>query len=229
VVWTRSDGANLRVQSSRRRDVVGFARPKGATPVRASLVPAFKQCTVPNRAHGAPLAFPSCASPQQASSLLTIGSPDANVAAANFSGFVRYLVVAGNAATDADEADVRLIASLADVRNNPSLTDYTGSVMVSTDLQITDQSNAAETPEPGTVTSISYQFPVPCVSTISTTIGSSCTTTTTADSLVPGTVLESRRTIWQLGQIEVDDAGIDGNVNTAGDNQPFLREGVFVP
>src|SRR5207247_1609098 len=40
-VWTRSDGSKLRVQASRRRDVVGFPRPKGATPLRASLVPSF--------------------------------------------------------------------------------------------------------------------------------------------------------------------------------------------
>src|SRR6185436_12255354 len=37
----------------------GYARPRGATPFRASLVPAFAQCTAPDRAHGSPLAFPS--------------------------------------------------------------------------------------------------------------------------------------------------------------------------
>ena len=44
-------------------------RPKGASPVRASLVPAYEQCTAPDRTHGAPLAFPSCSGPQQVSDL----------------------------------------------------------------------------------------------------------------------------------------------------------------
>src|SRR3954463_3095435 len=63
-------------------------RPKGASPFRASMVPAFKACATPNRTHGAPLAFPSCNPPVQASNFLTIGSPDANGAAANATGFV---------------------------------------------------------------------------------------------------------------------------------------------
>ena len=61
----------------------GYPRPKGATPSRVSLVPAFRQCTSPNRTHGAPLASQSCAPPVQSSSFLTIGSPDANGAPAN--------------------------------------------------------------------------------------------------------------------------------------------------
>ena len=112
VVWTRSDGTNLRVQSSRRKDVTGYPRPKGATPTRVSLVPSYTECTAPNRSHGPALAFPSCAPPQLRSSVLTMGSPDANGANANFIGSVRYIVLAGNAATEADEADVRLIVSL---------------------------------------------------------------------------------------------------------------------
>ena len=69
-------------------------RPKGATPLRASLVPAFKACTVPNRTHGAPLAFPSCNPPVQTSNFLTIGSPDANGAGANSTGFILLKVKA---------------------------------------------------------------------------------------------------------------------------------------
>ena len=32
----------------------GYPRPAGATPMRASLVPAYNQCTSPNRTHGPP-------------------------------------------------------------------------------------------------------------------------------------------------------------------------------
>src|SRR3954466_11997378 len=67
-------------------------RPKGATPLRASLVPSFKACAAPNRTHGAPLAFPSCNPPVQTSNFLTVGSPDANGAAANSTGDVTFKV-----------------------------------------------------------------------------------------------------------------------------------------
>jgi len=231
VVWTRSDGTNLRVQSSRRKDVTGFPRPKGATPTRVSLVPAFKACTSSNRMHGAPLAFASCAPPQASSTLLTIGTPDApgNGAATNFIGSVRFAAIAGNVNTDADEADIKLTASITDVRNNPALTDYAGSLQVGTDVTITDNVNAPEIPEPATVSTFKYRFNIPCAVTGSTTVGSTCILNTTADALVPGTILENRRNLWQLGQIEVFDAGLDGNINTTGDNQPFLREGVYAP
>jgi hypothetical protein len=235
-VWTGSDGANTRVQSSRRRDVTGYPRPKGASPTKVALVPAYRPCTAANRTHGAPLSFGSCAPPLTSSSVLTVGSPDANGFGANFSGFVTYTVINGNSATEPDEADVRLEVSLTDVRNNPSGTDYAGRVLATADLRITDQSNAAEMPEPGTLQSFKYEFPVDCVTTALTTIGASCTANTTADALVPGTVLESRRTIWEMGQVSIKDAGPNGTGYAAcpptcgdGDETTFLRAGVFVP
>jgi hypothetical protein len=237
-VWTRSDGVNLRVQSARRRDVTGFPRPKGASPVRAQFVPAFNNCSVgsANRTHGPPFAVPSCSPPVQSSSVLTIGAPDANGAAANFAGYARYVVIAGNSATEADEADVKLLVSLSDIRNKPALTDYVGKVLVTTDIQITDNSNSPEAPEPGTTQVSKYQFPVDCVSTISTTIGSTCNINTTADAIVPGTVTEGRRAVWQMGQVEVKDAGPNGTGYAScpptcgdGDETVFLRQGYFVP
>jgi hypothetical protein len=227
-VWTRSDGTNLRVQSARRRDVVGFPRPKGASPIRASLVPAFNLCSVSNTLHGAPIAAGSCKPPAQTSSVLTIGAPDANQLAANFTGTVRLTALIGNGATEADEADVRIQVTLADVRNRPSLTDYVGRVTMRTSVKITDNSNAVETPEPATVQTINYSAPVDCVSTVDTSIGSTCTASTTADALVPGTVIEGRRAIWELGQIEVKDAGPNA-IAGDGDDATFLRQGIFVP
>ncbi len=235
-VWTGSDGLNLRVQSSRRRDVLGYPRPRGATPTRFSLVPAYEQCTTSNRMHGSPLASPSCTPPQTSSSVLTVGSPDANGFSANFSGSVRYVVVVGDPATDQDEADVKLVVSLTDIRNNPSGSDYVGRVLATADLQITDENNAPETPEPGTVQSFTYEFPVDCVATALTTIGSSCDLDTTADALVPGTVLEGKRAIWAIGQVSIKDAGPNGTGYAScpptcgdGDETAFLRAGVFVP
>jgi hypothetical protein len=237
IVWTRSDGTNLRVQASRRRDVAGYPRPKGATPTRISLVPAYTACTSPNRTHGPALSFPSCAPPVMRSSVLTMGSPDSNGPNANFIGSVRYIVVTGNPATEANEADVKLIVSLADVRNNPSLTDYVGKVLVTSDLKITDQLNAPETPEPGTMQTIKYEFPVDCIDTPTNTgSGSTCNLNTTANAIIPNSVVETKRTIWELGEVTVDDAGPNntGYQNCPptcgdGDESTFLRQGVFVP
>jgi hypothetical protein len=235
-VWTGTDGMFLRVQSSRRRDVPGFPRPKGATPARVSLVPAYQPCASSNRAHGGPLAFPSCAPPQMSSSVLTVGTPDANGSTANFSGSVRFGVVAGDPATDSDEADVNLAVSLTDIRNRPSGTDYVGRVLATMDVQITDQNNAAETPEPGTVQTLKYEFPIDCVATPVTTIGSACSLSTTADALIPATVLENKRTIWEIGQVSIKDAGANNTGYAScpptcgdGDETTFLRQGVFVP
>jgi hypothetical protein len=45
---------------------------------------------------------------------------------------------------------------------------------------------------------------------------------------VPGTVVENRRAIWQLGKFQLLGGGADGLARTA-DNSLFEIEGVFVP
>ena len=94
----------------------GYARPKGAAVTRLSLVPAFKECTSPNRTHGLPLGQPSCSPPAQASSELTVGTSDANGATSNSVGTATFKVVPGTPSTPADEADVQLQVSITDVR-----------------------------------------------------------------------------------------------------------------
>jgi hypothetical protein len=235
-IWTRSDGTKLRVQSARRKDVIGYPRPKGATPFRASLVPAFQQCTSGNRTHGAPLAFPSCAPPAQSSSVLTIGSPDSNGFGANSSGAVIVTALAGNSSNNVDDADAKLTMSLTDVRNRPSGTDYTGRLAVSANIQITDRYNAPEFPETGTVQSFELQVPADCVGTANTAIGSTCSLSTTVDAVIPGAIVETQRSIWELGQIVVRDAGPNGTGYAScpptcgdGDEAAFMKQGVFVP
>jgi hypothetical protein len=239
VIWSRSDGTNLRVQSSRRGDVAGFARPKGATPMLVSLVVAYNQCTgTGNRTHGPALVAPSCNPPVSTSSVLTVGTADANGATPNFSGNVRFDSVPGNGSTEANEADVRLKVTTTDIRNKPALTDYAGRVLVSVPLQITDNFNSltAENPDPATTQTFDFKFPVSCTTTTDTSIGSSCSTTTTTNALYPSAVVESRRTIWQLGQVTVKDAGPNGTgyANCPptcgdGDESVFLKQGVYVP
>src|SRR4051812_41610687 len=71
-------------------------RPKGATPSRLSLVPAYQECTAPNSTHGTPLSFPSCKPPRQVSDYVTVGTPDANGAGANSIGYVQLDAIPGD-------------------------------------------------------------------------------------------------------------------------------------
>ncbi len=77
--------------------VSGYPRPKGASPLRASLVPAYQECSAPTHVHGPPLGFASCNPPAQRSAHLTVGTPDANGSAATSVGSVRYAVHVGDA------------------------------------------------------------------------------------------------------------------------------------
>jgi hypothetical protein len=235
-IWSRSDGSNLRVQSARRRDVIGFPRPAGASPLRASLVPAYNACTSANRTHGPALAFPSCNPPVRSSGSLTVGTPDANGFAVSSVSFVRLSVLTGDPANPPDEADVAISVGVTDVRNHPSGSDYSGRLLVTAMLKITDNANAAERPEPGTTQEQAFQFPVQCTVTVETTRGSTCNLTTTYDALIPGAVTERQRAIWALDQVQVKDAGPNGTGYAAcpptcgdGDETVFMRQGVFVP
>ena len=215
----------------------GYVRPKGAGPLRVSLVPAFNQCTSGNRTHGPPLAYASCNPPGQSSPYLTVGEPTANGATANMLGSVRLSVVNGNASTTADEADVRYTVSITDVRckagaapcgsaNAAAGADYTGQVKVQSSLRITDRYNGPS--EVGTVQDTTFGVTVPCAASGSTSIGSTCSVNTTADAVLPGTVKEIRRSNWQLGKVDVLDGGADGVVSTT-PNSLFATQGIFVP
>jgi hypothetical protein len=205
----------------------GYARPKGATPFRASLVTAYDQCTSPDRQHGPPLDSPSCAAPVPASGNLTVGTPDSNGALAQFAGSVRFDVVVGNPSTAEDEADVALVVSATDVRNTGDLSDYTGELQMMTSVRTTDRLNGAAADEHGTVEDTPLTAPVQCTATAATG-GSTCALNTTLDALVPGSVTEGGRAVQQLGRVELWDGGPDADVDTA-DNELFAAQGVFVP
>jgi hypothetical protein len=205
-----------------------YPRPRGATPFRVPLVPAFQACAAPNSSHGAPLAFPSCKSPTQTSSFLTVGTPDANGTGANSTGSVTFTAVAGNAGTPADEADMKILVSLTDVRRKSDLADYTGQLQLLPTLRITDRLSGSVPVDPATVTDLGYPVTVPCTATTATTVGSTCSVSTTADAVTPGLMVENRRTILEIGQVKVFDGGADGLAATPG-NTLFASEGVFVP
>jgi hypothetical protein len=205
-----------------------YPRPKSAGPLRVSLVPAYAACTAPNRDHGPPLAHPSCNPPAQASSELTVGSPDANGAAASSTGFVKLQPLVGIPSTPADEADVKVNFSLTDVRRRSDLTDYTGELQLIPTLRVTDKLNGTAPTENGTTLDVPFPVTVACTATGNTAIGAACSLNTTADAVLPGVVREQKRTIWQLGAVRVEDGGPDGVAATA-DNSVFATQGVYIP
>jgi Tol biopolymer transport system component len=212
--------------------VLGYARPKGATPDYFSLVVAYEPCASPNLQHGAPLDVDSCGPPAQTSHFLTVGTLDANGQTAKAVGSVYMSVKLGNPSTPADEADVRLQVSVKDVRLASDLSDYAGGLQVSSMRRITDKDNTPNPggPGPGTTQDAPFSFTVPCAPTpLDNTIGSQCSIVTTADTVLPGQVKEEQRSIWQLDQVQVYDGGADADAETPGDNTLFMTQGVFAP
>jgi hypothetical protein len=151
-------------------------------------------------------------------------------------------VQVGNPATPIDEADVGLHVSATDIRckaagapatcGMPNVVgaDYVGELQARVALQITDKDNTPSPGGPGAATTVDipYVFTVPCTETTDN-IGSTCEVDTTADAVLPGTVKEKLRAVWQLGQVEVLDGGPDGEVDTPANSQVFLRQGIFIP
>ena len=206
----------------------GHPRPKGASPLRVPLVPAYNPCASPNRTHGPPLANQSCSPPTLASLSVSVGTPDVNRYQAKSTAAFTALVQVGDPNTpDEDEADVRLNLSVTDVRKRfEPAADYVGEMQGAFTLRMTDRNNSDES---GTLRDMPFLFDFSCLETPDPGIGSNCTASTTADSLVPGTAVEGKRTIWEVGQIRVFDGGEDGFMQTQADNTLFLRQGIFVP
>jgi hypothetical protein len=210
-------------------------RPKGATPFRVPIVPAFKACGSPNRTHGAPLAFPSCNPPVQTSNFLTIGSPDANGAGANAVAFILARVDA------VPPEDVLITANGTDIRCLPGTSpavcnganagdgpDYSGQVQGNATIRISDHTNGPSMAEAATVVDIPFPVNAQCANTTATTIGGTCNVNTSANTVVPGAVKDNQRGIVEIQQVPVNDGGADGQIATA-DNTVFGIQGIFIP
>ena len=201
-----------------------YVRPRGASPLRVPLVPAFQACSSPNVTHGAPLAFPACRGPVPTSPNLTVGTPDSNGQHANMTGYVTFRSILGDSSTSANEADVAVTMRITDVRSASSLADYTGELREVSSLRLTDRANG--TGDTGTVQDIPIGVTASCAATADTTKGSNCGVSTTINALMPGAVVEGNRSIWNLGQVQVFDGGEDGIVSTD-DNSLFAVQGLF--
>ncbi len=213
--------------------VAGYARPQGASPIRVPLVPAYSACTTPNMVHGTPLDDPSCASPTRVSPYLTLGTPDSNGAPANSNGSIKLTVLSPS------PSDVGVTASITDVRcgigtsacgsaNNQAGADYTGELQLVLPLRITDRLSGAGGGVPGTVVDTQFPVAMTCNQVASATIGSTCSVTTSANAVLPGSVPTGRRALWELDRLQVFDGGPDG-LNSSAGNGLFAVQGVLIP
>jgi hypothetical protein len=205
-------------------------------------VPAYSQCTAPNRTHGPPLAFPSCNPPGPASSFLTVGTPDANGAPANSEAYMLFTAQFGSPGPPDDDENIMITMRLTDVRCKAGATacgnangaggpDYTGEVQGNLTIRWTDHFNAVAAGG-GTDPATTIDFPAPitgtCANTADTSIGSTCTIATTAQPLFPICNCETKRGVMEFSQVTVSDGGPDGVVGSQ-DNTVFMRQGIFVP
>jgi hypothetical protein len=208
----------------------GYARPKGASPINITLVPAYDECTSGNEAHGAPLAVPSCSPPVQSSNFLTVGTPDANGKPANAAGRVTLKVLGESPINfdNGDQGDVEVTVGFTDVRKKSDLSDYTGELRAVLGLRITDHLNGTSLKSPATAVDSPLGFNVSCASTAGPE-GGACNVTTTVDAVLSDVAREGRRSVWGLDQVKIFDGGADGDADTTGDNTLFLTQGAFAP
>jgi hypothetical protein len=227
--------AALIVAATTQTAFATHVRPKGATPFRVPLVPGFYPCTSPNSTHGEPLSFPSCGPPKQLSLHITVGTPDANGAAANMVGFMRLKVIPGDVRFTIAVSDVRCIpgTTSATVCNSPNSADgpdYSGLMEAVFATRVTDHDNGQSGTEAATLTDIPINPDVTCANTTSISEGGRCTLDTTADASIPGMVVDGNRTIWQfIDRVYLVDGGSDGNPHTGDGETTTFTQGLFVP
>jgi hypothetical protein len=216
----------------------GYPRPRGATPMSLSLVPAYQQCTTGNDMHGAPLSYASCTPPAQQSGVLTLGTPDTNGYPPRSTSSVKLRVVSS-------PSDVQVVAAVNDVlcrTTNPAcpngpLSAYTGKLLVKFRVRLTDRYNGSPLQEGATSQDFDMQMPVQCVATPPPFPSGNCAGSTTINSLYPGAILNTQRAVWEISKSQVLDPGPNGTGFDSGcpptcgdgDETVFMDQGVFVP
>jgi hypothetical protein len=196
--------------------------------VSVSLVPAFTQCGTPANpavgSHSPPFAVGSC-NPSPVA-LAQVGSQSV--------GSARLSEVAGDITTAANEADIAFAANVTDVRSgSPTGADYDPNpsgpdMTLLARFRMTDSANGASGTDRATTIDFDFAVPVDCQGTALPTVGSTCSTNTSANAVVAGSASEGSDAIVQVFRIRLNDAGVDG-IRGNGDDTLFEQQGVFVP
>jgi hypothetical protein len=195
-----------------------YPHPRSAPSIQVSLVPAFTPCDASETtgSHAAPFAVGSCA-PNPTSTQAVLGP----------SGTAAETIQA-----QAGPADMALAVAASDIRT-PAGADYDPNGTAGNDLRavfrvrFTDNSNCAGNPcfapYNKSATAAELDFPqvyIDCVPNGDPTPpGSDCNVSTTANTLLPGSIVGGKQMVLQVFRVRVDDAG----------NALFLQQGVFAP
>jgi len=201
----------------------------GVKPLRTPLAIAYKPCpeAAANRIHAQSLGHPACSPPVPVSDWLTVGTADSNQRRTNSVASLTVGAEPGDPSTVGDEANVRLVAAVTDVRRKAGLADYSGQLQAVLPLRITDSNNGPASDERATGDT-TFTFAIPCTATADPNSGGACQVTTTVDALSPGAVVEGKQSIWEVGAVQVRDGGSDGVAATPG-NTLFMAQALFVP
>jgi len=142
--------------------------------------------------------------------------------------------------------------SLCDASANtaPSTDDYKGKLLGNSLIRITDHYNGGPTfSTAGTVVDTNFPIGTSCsATTTDATRGGACAVSTSANSIVPGVVLENKRANVEIPAINVYEPGANGsltagtivpvpspicppvcNFDTPSDEQLFATQGIFIP
>jgi hypothetical protein len=205
-----------------------YSHPQSASQLSVSLVPAFRQCGTAanpsNAKHSPPLATNSCNPPSPGSVLAAVGASSQSSA--------QMTIVAGDTdPTNGNQANISITASLTDIQStaggdyNPNASG--ADLTAVTRFRTTDKANGYGG-LPATATEYDFKVPIDCSSTSKHSIGSTCTTNTTANSLIPGQIQEQRQAVVQAFRVRIDDSGANG-IRGDSDDRIFATQGVFAP
>ena len=102
--------------------------------------------------------------------------------------------------------------------------------MLELDLRATDRTSGGF--EAATIEDFTLRLPVPCATTGTGNVGSTCAVTSSFEAVLGGhheTIMEGKRSIWDVRSTRVHDGGADGVATTLADNTQFLSDGLFFP
>lgn len=88
--------------------------------------------------------------------------------------------------------------------------------------------NATTSNRAATMVDILFPVPVDCLPTASASLGSVCGANTTANALVPGSVIAGKQAVVETGEIVALDSGPDGSAGTS-DDETFATQGIYLP
>ena len=124
-------------------------------------------------------------------------------------------------------------AGFTDVRRTSDLQPYWSGLRVEINARVTDSHNDNGHTLLDTATSQDFElvFQIPCSATDDSSAGAVCFAATTLDALAGSSkaVKEGSRMVWELGPVQVFDAGPDESAYSPVDNELFATQGLLVP